>query len=217
MIHATDCRAVCYLNRAVLLTRPAPSVRILAELAVSAALATVLSLFRVKLPHLLYGGSVSLHLVPLFAVALRRGLRPGMAAGAAYGLLNFLITPFYVHPLQVLLDYPLAFGTVGLAALPRAVGLRQQTVVSVLGVLIGSAGRLAAHFVSGLAYFSHLAPRGAPVWQYSLVYNASYVVPEAILCAVLMPLIIRRIGGAHPPPDATPTAAPGARHGRRSP
>ena len=41
------------------------------ELAVAIALAAVLSLVRIKLPHLLYGGSVSLHALPILAVAIR--------------------------------------------------------------------------------------------------------------------------------------------------
>jgi len=175
--------------------QPAMRVRILAEVAVSAALAAVLSLFRVKLPHLLYGGSLSLHLVPLFTVALRRGGRPGVAAGAVYGLLNFLITPFFVHPVQVLLDYPVAFGAVGLAALPAELGRRRPAAAAVIGVLIGSGARLASHFLSGVVYFSHLAPAGTPVWQYSLAYNASYVLPEALLCALLMPVVVSRLSG----------------------
>ena len=189
------------------MTRPATRVVILAELGVCAALAAVLSLVRVKLPHLLYGGSVSLHLVPLFAVALRRGTRAGMAAGAAYGLLNFLITPFFVHPLQVVLDYPVAFGAVGLAGLPRALGPQRLVPAALAGVLLGSAGRLVAHFLSGVVYFSHLAPAGSPAWVYSLVYNASYVVPETVLCLALVPLLVLRLGSA--------TAAEAA--GERSP
>lgn len=171
----------------------------------AAALAAVLSLIKVKLPHLLYGGSVSLHLVPIFVVSLRRGLRPGLAVGTSYGLLNFLITPYFVHPLQVLLDYPVAFAAVGLAGLARSIGTGSVALAAIGGVLTGSAGRLAAHFASGVVYFSHLAPEGTAVWAYSLAYNSSYVVPEALICAFIVPVVLSRLPRIDPGDTRRPT------------
>ena len=48
-------------------------------------------------------------MVPIFVLALRRGLVPGMIAGAVYGCVDLLIDPFVVHPVQLLLDYPVAY------------------------------------------------------------------------------------------------------------
>ena len=47
---------------------------LLAELSVAIALAAVLSLFRVKLPHLIYGGSISLHTLPIVVVWLVKSI-----------------------------------------------------------------------------------------------------------------------------------------------
>src|SRR5207244_10813364 len=107
----------------------------LAELAIAVDLTTVLSQIRVyKLPQ---GGSITAgSMVPIFYVALRWGFRWGLLAGLLAGVVNYIIEPFYVHPVQVLLDYPIAFGAIGLAGLlqrrPRA------------GVAVGRRGRSGA-------------------------------------------------------------------------
>src|SRR4029450_8981349 len=87
--------------------------RVLTEAALAVALAFVLGF--VVLFKMPYGGSVSLEMIPLILLALRQGWKVGVVAGAAYGLLDLAIDPFVVHPLQLVLDYPLAFGVLGLA------------------------------------------------------------------------------------------------------
>ena len=109
--------------------------RRLVELAIAVALTTVLSQIRVyKLPQ---GGSITAgSMVPIFYVALRWGFRWGLLAGLLAGVVNYITEPFYVHPVQVLLDYPIAFGAIGLA------GLFQRRPVA--GVVVGGAGRFVA-------------------------------------------------------------------------
>lgn len=165
------------------------------------ALAAVLSLFHLKLPHLIYGGSVSLHTLPIFIVALRNGARTGVLAGVCYGVVNFLMSPYLVHPVQLLLDYPVAFGTLGIAG---AVGAaRSRPWLAALAVALASSARLAAHVLSGIVYFGQLAPAGTPAWKYSVVYNCSYMVPETVIACAATALLMRRTplvsrGGAGP-------------------
>ena len=169
--------------------------RVQVELSLAIALATVLSLFKLKLPHLLYGGSVSLESLPLFVAALRHGIRCGMLAGSGYGIVNFSISPYYLHPIQVFLDYPVAYAAIGLVVLfVNRERLQQNSWFRIaIGISIVESVRLAVHFVSGITYFGHLAPPGTPVWHYSLIYNASYLVPEFIIELVTLPMVIRRI------------------------
>jgi thiamine transporter len=162
------------------------------------ALAAVLDAVSKSLPipRLPYGGSISLRALPLFAVSLRRGPKAGVAAGVAYGILDFAIGPQYFHPVQVLLDYPVAFGGLGLAGLvrvrPGATGWRVRAAVAT-GVFVGTVARLAAHFASGVVFFASFAPPGQPVWVYSLVYNASYLVPEMVIAVLLLETILRHL------------------------
>lgn len=170
-------------------------VRLYAEVAVAIALAAVLDLISksLPLPRLPYGGSVSLRALPILIVALRHGARAGMSAGGAYGVVDFLIHPVFVHPLQLLLDYPIALGALGCAGLLWEGGASWSRVRLLLGILLGCSLRLLAHFVSGVVFFAQFAPPGQALWLYSLVYNASYLIPETILLILLMQLILRRM------------------------
>ena len=173
------------------------SVRLYAELAVAIALAAVLDLISksLPLPRLPYGGSISLRALPILIIAFRHGTRAGVMAGGGYGVVDFLIHPVFVHPIQLLLDYPIALGTLGCAGWVRG----QRAVLSrgqiVLGILLGCGLRLTAHFISGIVFFAQFAPAGQPGWQYSLSYNSAYMVPETIILIVLAPLIMRRMQG----------------------
>jgi len=160
---------------------PREQVRRLAELGIAVALVFVLSNIRVyRMPQ---GGSITAaSMVPIFFVALRWGAGWGILAGVAAGIVNYIFDPFFVHPVQVLLDYPVAFGALGLAGLlPRWPWL---------GVTLGGAGRWLAHFISGVVFFAQYAPAGQSPWVYSAIYNASYMVPEIIISIILTPLVL---------------------------
>src|SRR5919206_4569380 len=147
--------------------------RVLTEAALAVALAFVLGLIKVwKMP---FGGSISLEMVPLILLALRQGPWVGIVAGAAYGVLDLAIDPYVVHPVQVLFDYPLAFGALGLA------GFFAPTVRgAVLGTVVAVLARFFCHFVSGVVFFASYAPKGWNVYLYSAAYNSSSLIPSLI-------------------------------------
>lgn len=131
------------------------------------------------------GGRVTLAaMVPIFFVGLRRGLRIGILAGIAFGLVVLIEEPFIYHPVQVLLDYPLAFGALGLAGFFKK--------LPVAGVAVGIAGRFTCHFTSGLVFFATYAPTGMNPAVYSAVYNAWYLVPEFIISAAVIFVLQKR-------------------------
>jgi thiamine transporter len=175
------------------------------EAGLTIALAYVLGRFMLfKLP---FGGSVSLDMLPILVFALRRGAGPGVVTGAAYGLLNYTIDPVaIVHWAQFLLDYAVAYGLVGIAGLgSRALRARiaaGRTASAMLGTatplaVLAMAARFAAHFVSGVVFFGAYAPAGQPVALYSLIYNATYMGPSAVLCLVatlvVLPVLERAV------------------------
>ena len=66
----------------------------IAEMGVAVALAAVLGMVRVwTMPQ---GGSVSLEMLPILFVAIRRGLGPGVATGVVYGLLQLLLPGAFI-------------------------------------------------------------------------------------------------------------------------
>ncbi|MFQ6135429.1 MAG: energy-coupled thiamine transporter ThiT, partial [Nitrososphaerales archaeon] len=97
---------------------PHISTKILAEMIIMIALSGALHLIKpLTLPQ---GGSVTLGaMIPILLFSLRRGPKLGILAGMIFGLVVLIEEPFIYHPLQVLLDYPLAFGSLGLAGLFR--------------------------------------------------------------------------------------------------
>lgn len=104
--------------------------------AVAIALAVVCSM--IKLFSAPMGGSVTL-LSMLFVVLIAYWYGPyvGIMTGLAYGLVQFVIEPiFYTIP-QMLLDYPLAFGALGLAGFfyKKKWGLQIGYIVGVFGQL----------------------------------------------------------------------------------
>ena len=158
------------------------SIRIVAEATMAVALSVVLSF--IKIYHLPQGGSITAgSMVPLLWISLRRGPRVGFFTCTVYGLIQFMVEPFFVHPVQLLLDYPIAFGVLASAGL-----FKEHPQI---GVGIGILGRFVAHFVSGIVFFSEYA-KGMNPAVYSAIYNGSYLVGELIVSSVLMFIIVKR-------------------------
>ena len=167
--------------------RETDRVRIITETIVMVALAG--ALYLIKIFTLPQGGSVTLgSMVPIFLLALRRGPRIGIVGGVAFGLVA-LVEDVYsgveviFYPAQVILDYPLAFGLLGLA------GFFQK--IPILGVGLGIAARFCSHFVSGVLFFASYAPAGVSPFIYSAVYNGGYLIPEFVITAALMIALVK--------------------------
>lgn len=157
--------------------------KILSEIIVAVALAYVLNLLVIfRLPQ---GGSITAaSMVPILWLALRRGFKIGIFGGVVFGLVDMLPQPFIVHPLQFLLDYPLAFGALGLAGL-----FKERPIV---GVIVGIFGRFVSHFVSGIVFFAMYVPTGMHPAIYSTIYNGSYLAVELIFSIIVMYILIKR-------------------------
>ena len=156
------------------------STRVIAEIITFVALATALSFIIVyALPQ---GGSITAgSMVPILWLALRRGPKIGFFAGAVYGTIQFLFLPYFIDPIQWLLDYPLAFALLGIAGL-----FRKQPPI---GVLLGIIGRFISAFIAGAVYWAPLyAPEVNP-FVYSAIYNGSYLIPELFVSGFLIYLI----------------------------
>ncbi len=164
-----------------------------AELGVAIALAAVLG--QVRLFTMPQGGSVSLELLPIVFVAVRRGVVPALVAGGVYGLLQLILPGAFVfHPAQALLDYPLAFAALCAGGLVAVTGWRS------LGLAVGLAvgARFVFHFLSGLVFFAEYAPEWEAPWLYAITYNLLYLVPEGLLTMALLWPLLRAYDSAFP-------------------
>jgi len=160
------------------------STRMVVEAGIMIALAQVLSYFKVYESP--YGGSVTAgSMIPVIIFAIRWGARPGMLAGLVFGILQFLLGPKYsYHPLSILLDYLMPFASVGLSGL-----FRKNAALNLLSTFTAMSARFVFHFLSGVIVWAYTTPEGQNVYLYSLVYNASYMLPELISTLVLLGLL----------------------------
>lgn len=156
------------------------SVQQLAFCAVSIALGTVLS--NIKVFSFPTGGSITL--LSMLIICLPGywfGIGAGILTGIAYGVLQMLFDPYILFPAQLVVDYLLAFGALGLSGLfcKRKNGLIPGYVVAVLG-------RYAFAVLSGWLFFGMYAWEGWNPLPYSLVYNAIYIFSEAGVTIVVL-------------------------------
>lgn len=129
------------------------------------------------------GGSVTLaSLLPLMIFSYCFGVKKGLFAGVIYGILQFIQSPQVYQPMQVLLDYPIAFGAIGLAGLfANASKIKNPTLKFVLGATLAVTLRYIAHLLSGYYVFSSWAWPGYGAFAYSAIYNLYCFVDLAVI------------------------------------
>ena len=136
----------------------------------------------VKFFSLPMGGSVTLaSMFPLMLYAYIFGARRGIFAGVIYGVLQFIQSPQIYQPMQVLLDYPIAFGALGLAGIAKNFKFLKGNMILeiVVGMIIAVLFRYASHVVSGYFVFYTWSTMDNPL-VYSIAYNSFTMVDLAI-------------------------------------
>ncbi|MBR2011409.1 MAG: energy-coupled thiamine transporter ThiT [Clostridia bacterium] len=162
----------------------------MAEGALMIAFATVLGIF--PLAQLPYGGSVTVaSMLPIVLISYRHGIKWGMGAGFIFGVIQQLLglsnlsyfTTWQSIVAIVLLDYLVAFSVVGIAGVFRRFSFLQRDAL-LLGSLFGSILRYLCHVISGATVWAGLSIPTEAALAYSLAYNATYMVPEAIVLCI---------------------------------
>lgn len=152
----------------------------LAFCAMAIALGTVLS--NVKLFDFPYGGSITL--LSMLVICLPGyffGLGAGILTGVAYGVLQLLIDPYVLYPMQLVVDYLLAFGALGLSGL-----FSNAKSGLIKGYIAAIIGRYVFAVISGWIFFGAYAWEGWNPLPYSLAYNATYIFSEAAITIVIL-------------------------------
>lgn len=108
-------------------------IRLITECAVAVALGAVLG--AIELWRLPQGGSISFGFLPIIFIAHRRGVIAGAVSGVMLGVLQLFMGGTVIHPVQALLDYPLAYGFLGLAGLTRDYQASKKAATIINGVL----------------------------------------------------------------------------------
>jgi len=156
------------------------SAKQIAFCAIAIALGTVLS--NIKVFSFPTGGSITL--LSMLIICLPGywyGTGVGILTGVAYGILQLVIDPYVLYPMQLVVDYILAFGALGLSGLfaNRKYGLQ-------FGYLTAVFGRFVFAVISGWIFFGDYAWEGWGAFSYSLAYNAIYIFAEAAVTLVII-------------------------------
>lgn len=171
-------------------TNNVSNARKLAEAAVMLAVGTVLSM--IKLLDLPYGGSVTIAcMLPIIIIAYRHGIRLGLLTGLVFGIIQQLLglnTLSYVTTWQsiiavIALDYIIAFMVLGLGGVFRK--LSSQANALLFGTIFVCVLRYLCHVISGATVWAGLSIPTNAALIYSIGYNATYMIPETIVTAVL--------------------------------
>ncbi len=162
----------------------------LAFCAMALALGTVLS--NIKVFRFPTGGSITL--LSMLVIALPGyffGLVPGLITGVAYGVLQLIIDPYVLFPAQLVVDYILAFGALGLSGL-----FVNKKGALVKGYIAAILGRYVFAVISGWIFFGDYAWEGWNAFAYSLAYNAIYIFAEAAVTVIilLIPAVSKALG-----------------------
>lgn len=166
------------------------TVKQLAFCAMAIALGTVLS--NIKLFDFPYGGSITL--LSMLVICLPGylfGLGAGLMTGVAYGILQLIIDPYVLYPMQLVVDYFLAFGALGLSGI-----FTNAKAGLIKGYIAGILGRYVFAVISGWIFFGAYAWEGWAPLPYSLAYNGSYIFAEAAITIIILAVPAVRSGMA---------------------
>ncbi len=162
--------------------------------ALSIALSFVLSCIRLyRMPT---GGSVTPgSMLPLMLFSVSFGVGPGLLAGLAYGLLQYLQGGWWLNVWQFLLDYLLAFAALGLAGIAH----NKSDKWLFLSIPIAALGRAVCAILAGLMWVADTPVEELVIGStqfnspllYSIVYNGAYLIPDTLICLLLAFLIAR--------------------------
>lgn len=147
---------------------------------VSIALAMITSM--IPLYSFPFGGSVTLFSMFFICfIGYLYGPATALCTGIAYGILQLIIKPYIYFPMQVLIDYPLAFGALGLSGF-----FWKSKNGLIKGYLAGIFGRYVFLVLSGWLFFAEYAWEGWNPLAYSLAYNGCYIFAEGFITIVLL-------------------------------
>lgn len=166
----------------------------LVECAILIAMAFVLGF--IKIIDMPYGGSVTAaSMVPIIIAGYRHGLKWGLITGFAFSLLQLLTglesvsyaTSSTAAVAIIMLDYIVAFTVLGLLGIFKR--NRHQTGVLISGAFVVCFLRFICHVITGCTVWAGVSIPTADGAVYSIVYNASYMIPETVVTLYVIALL----------------------------
>ena len=134
-----------------------------------------------------WGGSVTLcSMLFICLIGYWYGVKTGIMAGLAYGILQFLQEPYVLSLFQVCCDYVFAFAALGVAGF---FGKKKNGLL--IGYIVAVLARGFFHTLGGYLYWMDYMPENFPQSLkalYPIIYNYSYLLAEGVLTVILISL-----------------------------
>ena len=137
----------------------------------------------IKIASMPMGGSMTLFsMMFICLIGYWYGLKVGLMAAVAYGVLQFLQKPVVIHPMQPIIDYVLAFGALGLSGI-----FKDKKYGLIIGYSVAVFARFIFHSLTGVIFFIDVTEMGIVGGSIaSLSYNLTYILPEAIITVIIL-------------------------------
>ena len=167
--------------------------------AVMIAVGTVLSLF--KIDFVMGGGITVCAMLPLVMVSFKYGTKWGIFTAFAFSVLQCLLgldnvqyaTSAGMAMTIIFLDYIVAYSIIGFAGIFKG-KVNNSKIALILGISVTFFARFLCHFITGWMIWNVLWPNefGMAAPFYSLCYNGSYMLAEAIISSVAGIIIFKK-------------------------
>ena len=150
--------------------------RMLVEIALFASIGVIFDMLTFNfMPQ---GGGISLKMIPILLITIRWGFLAGFSTGMLVGFVDVATGATVYHWAQVFLDHCLANAVLGFSAIfnkPIRAALQDCKYI--------------VHVISGVIFF-YMYANGQNVWLYSIIYNATPMIPTTIIVIICMVLLL---------------------------
>ncbi len=154
-------------------------------------LSTALALSMIKFAQMPVGGSVSFSCLALILIGARHGFRVSLISGLLFGVLLLINGPTIAHPLQFILDYPLAYSSFGFAG----IFIWNTPLKAVSATTLANIVRLHSHVVAGAVFFATDKATVTQAIIASYAYNLTHLLPETIACGLFAFYLVKNKSG----------------------
>lgn len=160
------------------------------EVVFCAVIAYVLSLIPLQFGII----DISLGMIPMVILGLRRGFIPALSSGFVWGLMKIVIGSAQILSFsQGFIEYILAFTFAGFTGLfyKQFIKGNHPVRVIILSATVGTFARFFWHFIAGFVFWGQYAPKNFPAVLYSLVVNGGSALITAIVACIFCVLIYK--------------------------
>ena len=173
--------------------------KLLAYMALYAALYVVLKTVGNFIPFLQMpnGGSIEIELIAVFIASWHLGWSYGIGVALLSWLITFVMGSgrWFLNPMQYALDYFIPLIVVGMGSLLGGKSGSRYLI----GVIAGMVLKYASNVLSGVYYWppEETVAGSSIAWVYSLNYNLWYNLVTCIACALIVPVLLKRLAKMH--------------------